>query len=100
MNNNSFKNIYTNLALYLIKKLPHAPNNSDLELVLACYHKFLNIEKQNLTFLVTSYDEIFKLLKINNSRKAADLGNLSIRVLKHVAVVFGFLYQNYSLSKL
>ena len=100
MNNKSFKNIYTNLALYLIKKLPHASNNSDLELVLACYHKFLNTEKQKITFPVTSEDEIFKLLKINNSRIAADLGNLSLRILKHGAVVFGFLYQNYNLSKM
>ena len=67
-NNNSFKNLYAILTLYLIKELPDAPNNSDLELVLACYHNFLNIEGQKFTFLVTSENKIFKLLKINIPR--------------------------------
>ena len=75
-NNNSFKNLYTNLTLYLIKKLPEDTNYSDLEIVFVCYHKFLNIEKQKFTFLVISDDEIIKL-KINNPRKEVGLGNLS-----------------------
>ena len=90
-NNNSFKNLYSSLTLYLIKELSHAPNNSDLELVLVCYHNFLNIEGQKFTFLVTSEDKIFKLLKINNPRKEADLSNLPVRLLKNGVVVLDFL---------
>ena len=76
MNNNSSENLYANLRLYLIKKLPQAPNNSDLELVLVSYHKFFKYRKRKL-FLVTLEEEMFKLLKINKRRKEADLGNLS-----------------------
>lgn len=75
-NNNSFKNLYAILTLYLIKELPDAPNNSDLELVLVSYHKFFKYRKRKL-FLVTLEEEMFKLLKINKRRKEADLGNLS-----------------------
>ena len=89
MNNNSSENLYANLRLYLIKKLPQAPNNSDLELVLVSYHKFFKYRKRKL-FLVTSEEEIFKLLKINKPRKEADLSNMSKKLLKNGAVVLAF----------
>ena len=38
-NNNSFKNFYTNLALNLVNKLPHAPDKFDLDSVLAYYKR-------------------------------------------------------------
>ena len=49
-NNNSFKNFYTNLALNLVNKFPHALKNFDLDSVLAYYNRFLNKENQKYFF--------------------------------------------------
>ena len=49
-NNTSFKNFYTNLALNLVNKFPHALKNFDLDLVLAYYNRFLNKENQKYFF--------------------------------------------------
>ena len=92
---NSFKNFYTNLALNLVNKLPHAPNKFDLHSVLAYYKRFLNTENQKFTFSPTSKDEVLKLLKDANPEKAAGIDNLSGRFLKDAAVVFLYQYQNY-----
>ena len=81
-NNNSFNIFYVNLALNLVHKLPHTPNNFDLDSVLAYYKRFLNTENQKFTFLPTSEDEILKLLKDTNPEKAAGIDNLSGRFLK------------------
>ena len=49
-NNTSFKNFYTNLALNLVNKFPHALKNFDLDSVLAYYKRFLNTENQKYFF--------------------------------------------------
>ena len=85
--NNSFKNLYANLALNLVNKLPHAPNKFDLDSVLAFYKRFLNTENQKFTFSPTSEDEVLKLLKDNKPENAAGIDNLSGRFLKDGAVV-------------
>ena len=50
INNNSFKNFYSNLALNLVNKLPHAPNKLDLDSVLAYYKRFLIQKTKSLLF--------------------------------------------------
>ena len=52
-NNNSFKNLYANLSLNLIKKIPRAPNELNLDSVLAYSERFLNTENQKFTFSLT-----------------------------------------------
>ena len=70
------KRFYANLALHFDKKLSHAPDKFDLESILAYHKKFLNTKKtQKFSFLVTSGDEIFKLLKNNNPEKVGDIKN-------------------------
>ena len=86
-NNNSFKNFYANLALNLVKKLPHAPNKFDLDSVLAYYKRILNTENQKFTFSPTSEDQVLKLLKDTNPEKAAGTDNLSLRFLKDGSAV-------------
>ena len=86
-NNNSFNIFYVNLALNLVHKLPHTPNNFDLDSVLAYYKRFLNTENQKFTFLPTSEDEVLKLLKDTNPEKAAGIDNLSRSFSKDRAVV-------------
>ena len=47
----------------------------------------MNTENQNITFLPTLEDEVLKLLKDTNPKKAAGIENLSGRFLKDGAVV-------------
>ena len=86
-NNGSFKNFYSNLALNLDNKLPHAPNKFDLHSVLASYKRFLNTENQKFSFLPISEDESLKLLTDINPEKVAGIDNLSRRFLKDGAVI-------------
>ena len=75
------------MALNLVNKLPHAPNEFNLDSVLAYYIRFLNTEDQKFTFSPTSEDEVLKLLKDINPEKAARIDNLSGRFWKDGAVV-------------
>ena len=86
-NNSSFKNFYSNLALNLDNKLPHAPNKFDLDSVLAYYKRFLNTENQKFSFLPISEDESLKLLTDINPEKVAGIDSLSRRFLKDGAVI-------------
>ena len=80
-NINFFNNFYANLALNLVKKLPHAPKKFDLHSVLTYYKRFLNTDNQQLTFSPISKNEILKLLTDTKSEKAAGIDNLSRRFL-------------------
>ena len=85
--NNSFKNFYTNLALNLVNKLPHAPKKFDLHSFLAYYKRFLYTVNQTFTFSSILEYEILKLLTDTNPEKTAGIDNLSGRFLKDGAVV-------------
>ena len=87
--NNSFKNLYANLALNLVNKLPHAPNKFDLDSVLAYYKRFLNTENHELIFLPTSEDEVLKSPKDTNPEKAAVIDNIR-EVFKRWCSCFSF----------
>ena len=85
--NNNFKNLYANVSLNLIKKIPHSPNEFNLDSVLAYSERFLNTENQKFIFSLTLMDEVLKLLKDINPEKAAGMDNFSRRFLKDGAVV-------------
>ena len=77
-NNNSVKSFNANLALNLVNKLPHTPNNFDLGPVIAYYKRFRNTENKN--FLPTWEDEILNLPKDTNPEKAAGIENLHVQL--------------------
>ena len=85
--NNSFKNLYANLALNSVNELPHTHNKFNLDSVLAYYKRFLNTENKKFTFSPTLENEVLKLLKDSKPEKAAGIDNLSGRFLKNDAVV-------------
>ena len=97
-NCSNFKSFFSNLAQYLVSKLPLSPNVFT-ESKVASYYDDIKYTDLNFEFSETSPEKILNILKGLNPSKAAGFINLSFKFLKDDADILARpISQLYNLS--